>query len=72
VVILGNCNFVQTSKNVELFTNLFTGRNNPNNSQWAFLAILRAKGCELVLRRLFAYLMEIFSSSIQVTISIKP
>jgi hypothetical protein len=30
VVILRSFNFVQTSKTVELFTNLFTGRNNPN------------------------------------------
>jgi hypothetical protein len=34
----------------------------------AFLAILSAKGCELVLHRVFSYPVEIFSSSIQVTI----
>jgi hypothetical protein len=48
-------NFVQTSKTVELFTNLFTGGHNPNNSFLligvrALLAILSASGCELVLQ----------------------
>ena len=31
VVILGNLNFVQTSKTVEFFTNFFTGGYIPNN-----------------------------------------
>jgi hypothetical protein len=34
-----------------------------------FLAILSTKGCELVLHRIFSYPVEIFSSSIQVTIN---
>jgi hypothetical protein len=34
----------------------------------ASLEILIAKGCELVLHRVFSYLVEIFRSSIQVTI----
>jgi hypothetical protein len=32
VAVHGNFHFVQTSKTVGLFTNLFTGGNNPNNS----------------------------------------
>jgi hypothetical protein len=68
---LENAIFVQTSKTIELFANLFTGGNNPNNSYIvvrAYLAILSTKGCKLLLHRVFSSLAEIFRSSIRVTI----